>query len=128
MHPMTQQPFTAGQVWSYRTRPQESGSTLHILKVDSVGGEPVYHLRVDGLSLPNRHVDGSVQTVMEHLPVSQAALEASALELLREEPLPAQMPAGYAVWQRDHQSGNGGVFVEPLDKVLSDLEEIFRGL
>jgi hypothetical protein len=95
--------FKPGQIWSYTTRPNDTGSTITILQVDrseKIG--VIIHVRVDGLYVRNPRGE---RPSIEHMPFSRNALLASTRHLLRTE---KQLPPmeGYDTWR----SACGGVY------------------
>lgn len=81
----SQSKHSEGQIWSCKTRSQEAGSRLYIVKIDvhdKVG--TIYLIYTDNLSLKNPHVPGGVQTILPYAPVSQKTLDSSVIELLEK--------------------------------------------
>src|SRR5579863_9470568 len=76
-------PLRAGQVWTYKTRPDEPDSTLTILKVEKYPdlGE-VVHIRVDGIQMLNP-LKGNVISDIPHLPFKEFAIKQSVTRLVR---------------------------------------------
>lgn len=114
--------YAAGQVWTYRARPQDEGSRVKIQMVEhdpSAGaGDEVFHVSVIGLVFANPHVPGEIA----HAPMSREALDASLLELAPAGadatfPDPAE---GVARWKE----GEGGVFTI----ALAELAAMFDGV
>lgn len=112
-------PYTAGQVWEYRTRPQEPQSLLMIREVEdlaSVGR--VYHVSIIGIRPdatwgPNQ---------IDHSPVSRETLDASVTRLSARRPNAPDYRPGIADWR----AARGGVFtisvaeiVDLIDRQLS---------
>ena len=109
--------FKQGQVWSYRTRPGESGSTLTILQIDrseKIG--TIVHVRVDGLRAHNPR--GELVPSIEHMPFSRDAMLLSAFEVIRTiSTLPTL--EGYAHWRSDC----GGVYSISVADAVSVMEK-----
>jgi hypothetical protein len=96
--------FKPGQIWSYTTRPNDTGSTITILQIDrseKIG--VIIHVRVDGLYVHNPR--GERVPSIEHMPFTRDAFLASTGHLLRTE---KQLPTmeGYETWR----SACGGVY------------------
>ena len=125
---MQNQKYSVGQVWSYRTRPDESESKLYIVRVtesDKLG--PIYNIFLDGLSLKNPHIEGD-QDVLPHAPVSAETLDASVTALVetRHSDLP-DISEGYQTWKEAFDAGNAGVFTIPVSNIVQYIEDIVNG-
>ncbi len=121
---MSHDRYAEGQVWSYRTRPHETNSRIHVVRIDRrLDGPPIYHLYVDGLSIINPHAASGVQAHLPHCPVGAETLDASVLALVSAGE--AQSPSiseGYSVWREAFDRGEGGYFTIPMDRILRHLE------
>jgi len=121
--------YAVGQVWSYQTRDQESGSKLYISQVDEetpIG--PVYHIHLDGLSIQNPHTADGVQATFPHAPVSAETLDASVTELIemRETDLP-DVSEGYQMWREAFDKGEAGVFTISVREIIQFIEDAVNG-
>jgi hypothetical protein len=107
--------YAEGQVWAYRTRPQDQGSVLRIQKIETLGqGTSVYHISVIGVHFKGTSLSGE----LEHLPVSRQTLDDSVTQL---SPSPAAFPdaaPGIAQWR----AAKGGVFTIPLARIVDVVE------
>ncbi|HEU0051546.1 MAG TPA: hypothetical protein VFQ39_00170 [Longimicrobium sp.] len=119
-------PYRAGQVWRYHTRPGEPDSTLTITRVETfeaVG--TVVHVSVTGLTLRNPHVTGGgVIGDIAHVPFAETAIDASVVELLRQDV--AVAPAlgdGYDTWRSAYDAGEAGVFSIPVRDAVEYMEQ-----
>jgi hypothetical protein len=118
------QEFKEGQVWSYRARPNEQGSTLLINKVES---DPkfgsIFHISVSGVRVKNRRAPSGVTQELPHLPVSKKTLEDSVLALAgTAAPNPGYLE-GYAMWKEAFDAGNGGIFTIPVAEIVGFVEK-----
>ncbi|HEU4669189.1 MAG TPA: hypothetical protein VFR91_00655 [Dyella sp.] len=115
--------YAEGQVWSYKARPGESGSTLLINKIESdpkLGA--IYHISVLGVLVKNRHAPSGVTHELPHLPVSKQTLEVSCIKLLgQSKPNPGYLE-GYAEWKRAFDQGHAGVFTIPVSEIVGIVE------
>lgn len=86
-------------MWRYKTRSGESGSVLHVLKVEEVETLGiVVHIAVDGIRLRNPRAPEGFSRGLPHMPFSPSVLDESVIGLLREKgPLP-DYQAGYDRW------------------------------
>src|SRR5579859_1982002 len=99
--------YAEGQVWEYHTRQGDEGSLLRIQKVEQLEKiGPVYHISVIGVHFAHAPLAG----VLQHLPVSQATLDASVTRLSSSTATFPDPSAGIAQWR----AANGGVFTIPL--------------
>jgi hypothetical protein len=122
---MTTHVYSEGQVWSYRTRPGEEGSTVVIHRIESYPEEgDVFHIAIEEVRLRNHRVDGGLQTAMRHVPVSRATLDASVLDLLRIAAPEEGWREGYEVWQQAFANGDAGVFDIPVADILGYIETV----
>ena len=106
--------FVPGQVWRYKTRRGEENSTLTILRVEKTPKlGTIVHVRIDGVHFSNC-TGGPSPTLIEHAPLSRAALEASVTgEVGSVSKLP-DYAAGYQEWL----SHCGGVYTITIDRVV----------
>ncbi|MFZ5747485.1 MAG: hypothetical protein ACOY45_07480 [Pseudomonadota bacterium] len=114
--------YSAGQVWQYRTRPQDAGSRVKIQRVERIGDSDVYHVSIVGLHFRTEQVIGT----LPHLPVSRQTLDKSVTELAPSAP--ADFPddavdAGIAEWRR----AEGGVFTISLAEIADFLDDQLSG-
>ena len=119
--------YREGQVWNYKTRDHEAGSTFYIMKVDELEtGQKVYHLKLEGLAIRSPLLEGGVQTSMPHCPVGIETLEASATELVSQQGDVEVDWGAYQYWREAYEAGEGGWFTVPLDQVVAFLESMVQ--
>ena len=109
MHPTEAAPsasrFRAGQVWAFKTPPEQPDAKLTILRVENDGqGRTIVHIAISGVSF----ADG--QTTIPHLPFDEAAIEQSVTTLERESGPVPDFAEGYRMWHEAFTAGKGGVF------------------
>jgi hypothetical protein len=105
--------FEPGQVWTFRLDKTEPASTLTVLKVESVPKHgDVVHISVSAIRVPEG------VTSIQHLPMSQDAMERSVLSLVRTERSPPDL-VGYETWAR----ASGGVFKTSVEDALRIIRE-----
>jgi hypothetical protein len=113
--------FRPGQVWQYNTREHEKGSTLTILKVESLPKLGVIiHIRVDKVRLRNC-TGGPEPNNFEHMPFTREAREKSVTKLVREGNVP-EFQDGYDEWMK----ACGGVYTITVAESIAVAEETFR--
>jgi hypothetical protein len=117
---ISDQKFQPGQVWTYKSRPDETGSTLTILRVDSnekIG--VIVHVRVDGLRAHNPQ--GELVPSVEHMPFTRDAILLSVDHLLKSnQPLPTL--EGLERWRSDC----GGVYTISVRDAVVIMEKTFN--
>ena len=110
-------PYAAGQVWTYRTRPQDAGSLVKIQLVEPYDGPgeeaEVFHVSLIGLDFEN----GYARSEIAHAPVSRGALDASVLDRVETDDEFPNHGVGLMSWRE----GAGGVFTVPL----ADLAQMY---
>ncbi len=90
--------FHKGQVWSYKPRAGEGGSTITVLRVENVGRiGVVIHVRIDGIQFGNC-TGGPAPTSIAHAPFAKAALAQSVTRLLKTLPTVPDYMDGYKEW------------------------------
>lgn len=111
--------YAEGQVWEYKTRPQDAGSLLKIGRIED-GGKlgRIYHISIIGIVLGGKPGASELQ----HAPVSQVTLDASVTRLSDAKRDWPDIEGGIAEWRK----ARGGVFdvsvsqiVDMLDKMMS---------
>ncbi|TCV95880.1 hypothetical protein EC912_102225 [Luteibacter rhizovicinus] len=122
---MTQHVYAEGQIWSYRTRPNEDGSRVIIRAIEALPGlGEVFHVSITDLKLRNHRVEGGLQRSLPHIPVDRAALDASVLEIDGIAAEDTEWRAGYDVWTQAFVNGDAGVFDLPVAEILGYVETI----
>jgi hypothetical protein len=109
--------YAAGQVWEYRTRPQDAGSLLKIQQIEGEGQDRVYHVSIVRVRFATSGVAGT----LGHIPVSNAALDASVTKIA---PAKAEFPKiefqeGIAEWKK----AQGGVFTIPVAQIVGIIDD-----
>lgn len=114
--------YQQGQVWEYRTRPEDTGSLLRIQRIEANPAlaqyGPIYHISVIGARFKDRRLSGN----LAHLPVSRQTLDASVIRLSSASPTFPDAGPGIDKWR----SAQGGVFTIPLAEIIGSVEQMFR--
>ncbi len=115
--------YKPGQVWSYRHRYGEEGSTFTILKVEEIESQGkhwkiIIHIRVDNVSIKLK--DGSVRTVIHHIPLPRESIEESVIELLDPDSNKPNFDSG--TWLTNLSNAEGGILTVPVAKALEIIE------
>lgn len=115
-------PYAVGQVWEYRTRPQEPQSLLVIREIeDSAAMGRIYHVSVTGIRADAKWGP----TDLAHSPVSRQTLDASVTRLSdrRPESMPDHRP-GIADWR----AAGGGVFTISIAEIIDLIDQQLSGV
>jgi len=121
------QTYAEGQVWQYKTRPNETGS---LLKIDMIESDPrfgeIYHLSVIGLKVANPRAPGQLTTELPHVPVSRKTLESS---LTSPSSSKAEFPdfrEGYTTWKLAFDHGEAAIFTQDVAQIIAFVEQTLK--
>ena len=118
--------FKEGQVWSYRTRPQEPESTLQILRIEKYENDwEVIHICVHGLKMENAENPDSPFHEISHMPFSPDALKECVESVVGHSDLP-DFHEGYDAWKEEHDKGNAGAFTVSVGETVEMMEETLK--
>ena len=118
----TESKYKVGQVWSYKTRPDEKKSTFIVVKVEShpkLGN--IVHIALRDLRL--RRSDGDFIEAAGHLPFAEEAIDKSALKLLKEQAELPDYEEGYGLWREAFDAGKAGVYTISVAEAVNVMEE-----
>ena len=120
--------FKVGQKWHYKTRPQDEGSLLTILKTENYSNDGiVVHIAVNGLKLKNPNKPDGYTDLVGHLPVSKKTLAESVTTLESENnKLPDNYKEGYDSWKKEFDAGKAGIFSIPVSEILETIEDTMK--
>ncbi len=112
--------YAAGQVWEYRTRPQEPGSLVMIREIEDIAPVGrIYHVSITGI----RPDATWGPTEIAHSPVSRETLDASVTRLSSKQPQAPDYRPGIAQWRADR----GGVFTIPVADIVGLIDAQLGG-
>ena len=114
--------FSAGQVWSYRTRPGEEKSRLTVLRIDKK--EPqgfIVHIRLDDVSMKNPSAPNGIARTIGHLPFALASIDASVITLERTGAVP-DFGDGYRMWRDAFDQNKAGVWTTSVADAVNAME------
>jgi len=113
--------YAAGQIWSYKTRPGESASTITILRVESLEKlGTVVHLRINDVHLKNCQ-GASELNLIAHAPFARDAIDRSVLRRLKSESELPDFKEGYEAWR----SACGGAYTISVAEMLNVVEKTY---
>lgn len=116
--------YAEGQVWSYKTRPGESSSSVLINKIEAnpkLG--KIFHISVLNVKVRNPHIASGITTELPHFPVSQETLDKSCLKLLKKSPANKDYLEGYKIWKEAFDKGEAGIFTISIAEIVSFIEK-----
>lgn len=110
--------YAQGQVWEYRTRPQDAGSLIRIQRIED-GGKlgRIYHISIVGLTFPGAPAG---QSMLMHSPVSRQTLDASVTKLSTVQRDWPDTTDGIAEWR----AARGGVFTIGIAEIVALTEQM----
>jgi hypothetical protein len=113
--------YKAGQIWSYKSRPQDAGSLIKIQRIESFGPAKksvlIYHISMIGVAL-----GGGPATEISHLPVSRETLDKSVDKLVVTSPVfptLSTVDGGIEQWRKN----KGGVFAVSLAEIADVVDQ-----
>lgn len=116
--------FGEGQVWSYKNRAGEGGSTVLIDKVETgPEGVKIFHISVSGVKLKNPRIAGGISSELPHFPVSEKTLNNSLVKVLGQSPPNPDYLDGYNTWKAAFDKGEAGVFTITIADIISFVEQ-----
>ncbi|MBV9926805.1 MAG: hypothetical protein JOZ96_17430 [Acidobacteria bacterium] len=118
----TESKYKVGQVWSYKTRPDEKDSTFVVLKVENhpkLGN--IVHIALRGLRL--KKPNGDFIEGASHLPFAEEAINKSALKLVKEKAELPDFEEGYGLWREAFDAGKAGVYTISVAEAVGVMEE-----
>lgn len=120
--------YEVGQVWSYKTRPQEPKSTLMILRIDNTSklGQVVF---VGLTDLRVQHPNGKAIASMSPLPFTKQALDTSVVKLVGKTDNPMSSNFGFMKWKEAQLAGKTPpTYDKPVAEIVNRLENGYIGI
>ena len=120
--------YEVGQIWSYKTRPQEPYSTLMILRIDNTSElGPVIFVGLKELRV--QHPTGKVFPSMSPLPFRKDALDKSVTKLIGKADKLMPSDFGYMKWKEAQHAGKiPPTYVKPVAEIVNGLENGYIGI
>lgn len=118
----TESKYKVGQVWSYKTRPNEKKSTFIVVKAEShpkLGN--IIHVALRDLKL--RKPGGDLIETAKHLPFAEEAIDKSAVKLLKEKADLPDYEEGYGMWREAFDAGRAGVYTITIAEAVDVMEQ-----
>lgn len=117
--------FRVGQLWTYKTRPNETASRLTILRIERFGKANAVHVYVSDLSIQNPSSPTGVSTFISHAPFSEAALAGSVEQIVGKGKPPASFDQAYAAWRKKALAKRAGLFTISVAEAIDGVERAF---
>lgn len=116
--------YQVGQVWSYKTRPQEEQSTVTIVLIENNGRlGPIVHISVSGLKLKNPDAPDQPYDVIAHMPFSQKAIDKSVIKLIKENAELPDFKEGYEAWRLAFDNNQATIYNVPIAEAIDKAEK-----
>ena len=113
-----------GQVWSYKTRANESKSTFIVVKVDA---HPKYgniiHIAVRDLKMKNSRSADGVSDKINHMPFAEKAISKSAVKMLKAKAELPDFKEGYNLWREAFDQERAGFYTVTVAEAVKITEE-----
>jgi hypothetical protein len=120
--------YEVGQVWTYKTRPQEKSSTLMVLRVDNTSklGQVIF---VGVKDVRILHPSGKVLSSMSPLPFTKDALDQSVIKQVGKTDKLMNSSFGYQKWKEAQFAGKKPpTYVKPVAEIVNALENGYIGI
>lgn len=120
--------YEVGQVWTYKTRPQEKASTLQVLVIDNSSKMgPVIFVGLKDVRV--MHPSGKILSSMSPLPFTKEALDQSVLKVVGKTDKLMSASFGYQKWKEAQLAGKKPpTYVKPVADVVNALENGYIGI
>ena len=120
----TESKYKVGQVWSYKTRPDEKASSFIVVKVENhpkLGN--IIHIALRELKVKRPSGPDDFITKVNHMPFAEEALDKSAVKLLKEKVELPDYREGYDLWREAFDEGNAGVYTITIAEAVGVMEK-----
>jgi hypothetical protein len=117
--------YLAGQSWSYRTREEDVGSKLTILRVETLPGiGDVVFISVNGLRVLDKNAPGGMRTEIGFTELTASALDRSVTSIDSHVPVPEHQQL-YDGWRSAFDRGETEAYREPVASIVEKFQAIF---
>jgi hypothetical protein len=117
--------FQVGDEWTYLTRPGEGLSSFVVTKIDraTIEGEETLIIHIAVTDLAIEHPEGGQVTTIPHIPITEEALNRSALQGFNTiDPIPQEYLDTYQNWLGRFEAGDATVFQTSIATTLDSIE------
>ena len=120
--------YEIGQIWTYKTRPQEPNSTLVVLRIDNSSklGEVIF---IGVRDVRVTHPSGKILSSMSPLPFTKEALDNSVLKMVGKTDKLMSSNFGYQKWKDAQLAGKRPpTYAKPVAEIVKGLENGYIGI
>lgn len=119
----TESKYKVGQMWSYKTRPNEEESRFIVVKVEnhSKYGN-IIHIALINLKIKNPRSPDGISERANHLPFSEKAIDDSAIKVVKEKVDLPDYEEGYNLWRKAFDAKQAGFYTTVIAKVVETME------
>ena len=115
--------FKIGQIWKYKTRPNEPDSRLTVCKVEVAGKlGTVIHVSISAVKIKSPQNKNGEATEISHLPFAESAVKQSVLQIAQEKAALPDYSEGYQTWRKAAEQGKGGVWTIAVAEAIAVME------
>ncbi|HEY9789972.1 MAG TPA: hypothetical protein V6D22_06220 [Candidatus Obscuribacterales bacterium] len=116
--------FEVGQVWRYKTRPQDPASTFIITKIDKLKGHKIVHVFVTDVIVVDATHPKGYATFISRVPMDEKQLTKDAVSIVRSKvALPEHALDGYDEWRKEYMAGDAGEYTQPLSTFVGFVDQ-----
>ncbi|MCC6329305.1 MAG: hypothetical protein IT174_12365 [Acidobacteria bacterium] len=113
-----------GQVWSYKTRPNEPTSTFVVVKIDrNLKYGTIVHIAVRDLKMKNMSSPNGISDKISHMPFSEDAIRQSLVKLLKEKAELPDFEEGYRLWKEAFNQERAGFYTISVAEAVGIAEK-----
>ena len=116
--------YKVGQMWSYKTRPNEKDSYFIIVKIDAdpkLGN--IIHIALRNLKMKNPRSSDGFSDKANHLPFSEKSINESAVKILKEKVDLPDFEEGYQMWKEAFDQKRAGVYSITVAEAVDIMEK-----
>ena len=104
--------FKPGQAWLFQTKENNNACKLIILKCETLNEQSIIHIAIKTSD------SRSDEFLIQHLPMSKAAIEHSVITLQETDTVLSDYTEGYRQWRTAFDKGEAGVWEIAVCDVL----------
>ena len=107
-----------GQRYSFEVHGDHPNPYFIVCKIDKDYGKEIISISIAGLKFVNPHSETGFGHAISHAPVELSALSNASIKLVSENEELPDYEEGYSTWREAFESGQGGYFTIPPDKIV----------
>jgi hypothetical protein len=121
--PASAQEFAVGQVWNYKTRSVEPGSTLTIVRIDRFQTATIIHISLADVRVKSPLAPNGISSEASHVPIAESALRDSVTTLAGTTDRLPNYQEGYKIWREAFDAGKAGYFTISVSECVDVFEK-----